>query len=106
MTTSSHAILGVAQDHSLLSRAKALGAGMGLTPMEMDANALRLGSLPVNADGDTVASVYEYAASRRQEALDAVPPPPGEDPAAVTDAHLVYALSRLQADLHKDDPSV
>lgn len=55
MTTSSHAILGVAQDHSLLSRAKALGAGMGLTPMEMDANALRLGSLPVNADGRTLA---------------------------------------------------
>ena len=38
---------------------------------------------------DTVASVYAYAVGQ-------MPPPPGANPAAVTDAFLRYALADVQ----------
>lgn len=43
---------------------------------------------PVSAEGDTIASIYAYA-------LATAPPPPGKNPAAVTDAHLNAAIQAL-----------
>ena len=48
-----------------------------------------LAAAPVNAAGDTVASVYAYAVGQ-------MPPPPGANPAAVTDAFIRYALADVQ----------
>ena len=48
-----------------------------------------LAAAPVNETGDTVASVYAYAVGQ-------MPPPPGANPAAVTDAFLRYALADVQ----------
>ena len=48
-----------------------------------------LAAAPVNAAGDTVASVYAYAVGQ-------MPPPPGANPAAVTDAFLRHALADVQ----------
>jgi len=56
-----------------------------------------LGQL-INADvgaGSTIATVHAYAAAVRQTAVDALPPLPGRDPAAVTDTHLRAAVDAL-----------
>jgi len=48
-----------------------------------------LAAAPVNETGDTVASVYAYAVGQ-------MPPPPGANPAAVTDTFLRAALAHVR----------
>ena len=89
-TPSSAAIIAASQDSDLLARAVALGATIGLTQADVEAQRTRLASAPVDGEGNTVASVYEYAAAQPRYRT-------GEDPAAVTDAHILHALSTIQS---------
>ena len=94
-TPSSAAIIAASQDSDLLARAVALGATIGLTQADVEAQRTKLASAPVDSEGNTVASVYEYA-----RATYTPTPRPGENPAAVTDAHILHALGTI-----KEDPS-
>ena len=88
-TPTSAAIIAASNDADLLARAVALGATVGLTQADVEAQRTKLASAPVDSEGNTVASVYEYAdAQPRYRA--------GEDPAAVTDAHILHALGTIQ----------
>ena len=94
-TPSSAAIIAASRDSDLLARAVALGATIGLTQADVEAQRTKLASAPVDDEGNTVASVYEYA-----RATYTPTPRPGENPAAVTDAHILHALGTI-----KEDPS-
>ena len=90
-TPSSSAIIAASNDSDLLARAVALGATVGLTQADVEAQRTKLASAPVDDTGATIASVYEYA-----EATYKPTPRPGENPAAVTDAHILHALGTIQ----------
>ena len=89
-TPTSAAIIAASRDSDLLARAVALGATIGLTQADVEAQRTKLASAPVDADGNTVASVYEYAAAQPRYRA-------GEDPAGVTDAHILHALGTITA---------
>ena len=88
-TPSSAAIIAASNDSDLLARAVALGATVGLTQADVESQRTKLASAPVDSEGNTVASVYEYAAAQPRYRA-------GEDPAAVTDAHILHALGTIQ----------
>ena len=88
-TPTSAAIIAASRDSDLLARAVALGATVGLTQADVEAQRTRLASAPVDSEGNTVASVYEYADAQPRYRT-------GEDPAAVTDAHILHALGTIQ----------
>ena len=90
-TPTSAAIIAASNDSDLLARAVALGATVGLTQADVEAQRTKLASAPADSDGATIASVYEYAAATYTPA-----PRPGENPAAVTDAHILHALGTIQ----------
>lgn len=94
-TPSSAAIIAASRDSDLLARMVALGSTIGLTQADVEAQRTKLASAPVDPEGNTVASVYEYA-----RATYTPTPRPGENPAAVTDAHILHALGTI-----KEDPS-
>lgn len=58
-----------------------------------------LGTLvATEVDGQsTITTVHAYAADVRRQALEALPPLPGINPGAVTDAHLATAVSAVWA---------
>lgn len=91
-TPSSAAIIAASNDSDLLARAVALGATVGLTQADVEAQRTKLASAPVDSEGNTVASVYEYA-----DATYTPTPRPGENPAAVTDAHILHALGTIRS---------
>ena len=88
-TPTSAAIIAASQDSDLLARAVALGATIGLTQADVETQRTKLASAPVDGEGNTVASVYEYADAQPRYRT-------GEDPAAVTDAHILHALGTIQ----------
>ena len=88
-TPSSAAIIAASNDSDLLARAVALGATLGLTQADVETQRTKLASAPVDSEGNTVASVYEYADAQPRYRT-------GEDPAAVTDAHILHALGTIQ----------
>ena len=88
-TPTSAAIIAASRDSDLLARAVALGSTLGLTQADVEAARVRLASAPVDGEGNTVASVYEYADAQPRYRT-------GEDPAAVTDAHILHALGTIQ----------
>ena len=88
-TPTSGAIIAAATDTDLLDRAVALGATLGLTRADVEMGRTRLASAPVDESGATIASVYEYADAQPRYRT-------GEDPAAVTDAHILHALGTIQ----------
>ena len=90
-TPSSAAIIAASQDSDLLARAVALGATIGLAQADVETQRTRLASAPADSDGATIASVYEYAVATYTPT-----PRPGENPAAVTDAHILHALGTIQ----------
>lgn len=55
----------------------------------------RIISTPISQDGTTITTVHAYAAGQYQAALDALPPAPGLNPAAVTDAQLTAAVQAV-----------
>lgn len=91
-TPTSAAIIAASHDTDLLQRAVALGATIGLTQADVEAARTRLAAAPVDDSGNTIASVYEYAQATYKPA-----PRPGENPAAVTDAHILHALDTITA---------
>ena len=91
-TPTSAAIIAASHDPDLLARAVALGATVGLTQADVEAHRTKLASAPVDSEGNTVASVYEYA-----RATYTPTPRPGENPAAVTDAHILHALGTIRS---------
>ena len=94
-TPSSAAIIAASRDSDLLARMVALGSTIGLTQADVEAQRTKLASAPVDSEGNTVASVYEYASATYTPT-----PRPGENPAAVTDEHILHALGTI-----KEDPS-
>ena len=88
-TPTSAAIIAASQDSDLLARAVALGATIGLAQADVESQRTKLASAPVDSDGNTIASVYEYADAQPRYRT-------GEDPAAVTDAHILHALGTIQ----------
>lgn len=89
-TPTSAAIIAASRDSDLLARLVALGATLGLDQQAVEAARIKLASAPVDEEGNTVASVYEYATTQPRYRA-------GEDPAAVTDAHLLHALAAINA---------
>lgn len=87
-TPTSAAIIAASRDNDLLSRLVALGATIGLDQQQVEAARIKLAAAAVNDQGDTIASVYEYAAAQPRHRA-------GEDPAAVTDEHLLHALGTI-----------
>ena len=120
---SSHAIIAAAGDAALPARVVAVATTLGVATAEHDAKRLRreLVIAPVDEDGATIAGVYEYTCLARAQAIEArraaiavaeathaetlaeideqypIPPEPGTNPAAVTDAHIAAALTSLIA---------
>ena len=90
-TPTSAAIIAASRDSDLLARAVALGATIGLTQADVESARTRLAAAPVDNSGNTVASVFEYAAATYKPT-----PRPGENPAAVTDTHILHALGTIQ----------
>lgn len=90
-TPSSAAIIAASNDSDLLARAVALGATVGLTQADVETQRTKLASAPVDSEGNTIASVYEYA-----RVTYTPTPRPGENPAAVTDTHILHALGTIQ----------
>ena len=91
MATSA-SLIAAAQDSDLLARAIALAAEAGIDNPQafIESRRHQLAAAPVSESGDTVASVYEYAAAQPRYRT-------GEDPAAVTDDHLRAAIQSLAA---------
>ena len=83
-------ILAAAADPHLRDRLTAAAAKVGVkdgaTLISRDVMAVVC--QPVTDQGDTIASVYAYAVAQ-------MPPPPGQNPAAVTDAHLAAAVAAI-----------
>lgn len=92
MSATSGAIISAARDNDLRERFIALAAAEGIEAPQsfVEARLHILAAAPADADGATIAGVYEYAAATYEAA-----PRPGENPAAVTDAHIRYALSQV-----------
>ena len=68
-----------------------IAAGMtGRDPGSVQANLTRLLAAPVTANGDTLATVHDYAAATYKPTLR-----PGANPAAVTDAMILAALNAI-----------
>ena len=91
MATSA-SLIAAAQDRDLLARAIALAAEAGVENPQafIESRRHQLAAASVSESGDTVASVYEYAAMQPRYRT-------GEDPAAVTDEHLRAAIDALRA---------
>lgn len=60
----------------------------------------RLLGVPITVSGSetTLADVYAYAANVHSQAVSALPPPPGSNPAAVTDTHIQAALAAIRGE--------
>lgn len=53
-------------------------------------------SVGVSLEGQCIADVHAYAATMRDQAVAALPPPPGADPAAVLDSYLQIAVETVR----------
>ena len=93
MTTTA-SVTAAARDDDLRTRLIAAAAmqGIGSPQQWVEARLHELAAAPVSEGSDTVASVYEYAASTYAAAVAKLPPKPGADPAIVTDTHLAHAV--------------
>lgn len=95
-TPASAAIIAASKDPDLYDRAVALAAslpeGQRMTAAQVERARTRLAVAPVDDTGsNTVASVYEYATAQPRYRA-------GQDPAGVTDAHLLHALRQIAAE--------
>lgn len=96
MTATSNSMIAAAKDYHLRERVIALAASMGIDNAQylVDSNLSALAAAPVNGEGDTLASVFEYAQAEYEKKKAALVEP-GKDMAIVTDAHLRYALKSI-----------
>lgn len=94
-------IIATTNDVDLTERliAAAVVAGVEGDPHQfVHSNLHSLAVAKVTESGDTVASVYDYAVATYKPS-----PRPGENPAAVTDAHLIEAVRQV-ANLTEEAP--
>ena len=96
MTATSNSMIAAAKDYHLRERVIALAASMGVDNAQylVDSNLSALAAAPVNGEGDTLASVFEYAQAEYEKKKAALVEP-GKDMAVVTDTHLRYALKSI-----------
>lgn len=96
MAATSTSMIAAAKDYHLRERAIALAASMGISNAQyfVDSNLAALAAAPVNGDGATVASVFEYATAEYEKKKAALVEP-GKDMTVVTDDHLRFALQSL-----------
>lgn len=99
-TPSSAAIIAASRDSDLVDRAVALGATLGLSQVDVELAKTRLVTVDADQSGLTIASVHEYAKTQREQKVKELPPAPGADPSAVTDAHLLYALGKIRDEMN------
>ena len=94
MSATSTQIIAASSDGDLQRRLRAVAASMGIENPQgwVESRLYELAAAPVNENGDTVGSVYEYAAATYKPA-----PRPGENPAAVTDGFLRHAIEHVKA---------
>lgn len=97
-TTTDH--IAARDDTDLLQRliAAAEMAGIPDAESKVRSNLGQLMTVVITGEDEppqVIADVHAYASLQREAALAAVPPPPGADPAAVTDAHLALAVATL-----------
>ena len=103
MAATSRALIAVTKDAALKERAVALAATLGMTENEVEASWRNI--VVSNADNtgkQVIADVYAYALEARKQALEKLPPEVGENLAAVTDEHLLYALRQALKDTKKE----
>lgn len=87
-------IIAARDNEGLKDRARALGALVGMTPGEIDAAWPSIVVAPVDQSGESsIASVLAYTQAVYDQAVAALPPEPGVNPSAVTDAQILYALT-------------
>ena len=89
-TPTSAALIQAASDRNITARLVALGRQGGATEQDILDAIPRLVGVAVTEAGDTIASVLDYAVTTYEPT-----PLPGANPAAVTDAYLVAALTSL-----------
>ena len=97
--TSSKALIAASKDSTLKERTVALASMLGMTENEVSASWRNI--LVTNADTsgkEKIGDVYAKALKQRELALAEVPPEVGEDPTAVTDEHLLFALRQALKD--------
>lgn len=89
----SQAIIAASKDPELCERAVAIAAELGIErPQSAVEGALwQLAAAPIDGEGNTVASMYEYTAAEYEKALAKLTRP-GANMSGVTDAHLRHAL--------------
>lgn len=90
-------IVGALGDGDLRQRIAAIATREGVVdPQQWTTD--RLGTIVTmqTAGGETIAGMHGYAASIRQQAIDAIPMPPGLDPAAVTDAAILEIVTAVK----------
>lgn len=83
-------------DSDLLARLIAVAEMNNIpsAPQWVQQNMGTLISLPIG-EGQTIADVYAYAQETRQIEINALPPLPGLNPGAVTDAHMATAVTAM-----------
>lgn len=88
-------IIAARDNEGLKDRVRALGALVGMTPGEIDAAWPSIVVAPVDQSGESsIASVLAYTQAVYDQAVAALPPEPGVNPSAVTDAQILYAVTR------------
>ena len=94
MSATSTQIIAASSDGDLQRRLRAVAASMGIENPQgwVESRLDELAAAPVDDQGNTVGSVYEYAAATYKPA-----PRPGENPAAVTDDYLRHAIEHVKA---------
>ena len=99
VTPNSRAIIAAAADEDLAARALAVAVVLGIPNAEYQTEKVRraLVVAPLDESGSTIATVHEYAVQVREDHIAATPPPPGANPAAITDEHLAAAWRALIA---------
>lgn len=87
-----------ASDPDLLARFDIAALASGLPHGWAAANLARLVSTTITDGGQeiSVGDAHSYASSVYEAAIAALPPNPGANPAAVTDAHIYAAIAAVQ----------
>lgn len=99
MTVTSAQIIAASSDGDLQRRLRAIASSMGIENPQgwVESHLDELAAAPVDDEGNTVGSVYEYASAVYDDEVKSLPPRPGENPAAVTDDYLRYAIDTVKS---------
>lgn len=94
MTVTSAQIIAASSDGDLQRRLRAIASSLGIENPQgwVESRLDELAAAPVDDEGNTVGSVYEYALLTYKPA-----PRPGENPAAVTDDYLRHAIEHVKS---------